>query len=897
MNSKTIELSKDRWLRVDELFDKAQRLERSEQAAYLDSACTDDAELRDYLLALLQINPAIDAKIENTIVETINLAFGEGDQHADEMKGEMIGPYRVERLLGTGGMGVVYLAERADEQFDQQVAIKLGRHRLVDPQTELRLRSERQILSDLDHPNIARLLDGGTTKDGVPYLVMEYIDGVRIDTYCDLHRLTVVERLRLFQTICAAVHSAHQNLVIHRDIKASNILVTDDGTPKLLDFGIAKLTDASGAATAGLTREGAVIMTPANAAPEQILGKTVTTATDIYALGLLLHNLLSGFRAYETDDLTPSEFARLVCQQDTTRPSQRLQQEKQIAQTSSDPCVSQTLEHIARDRRTSLERLQRRLRGDLDTIILNALRKEPERRYRSVSALADDIGLHLKWMPINARADSWRYRTSKFVRRHYAAVSASVLVIALLAAFAVLLSMQNRIVVKERDTAREVSRFLEDIFMAQDPAQARGTSITAEEILASGASRIQGDLTGRPEIQSALMGTIGRVYFNLGEYEPSREMLEQALQLRLQTDGESHASVAVAGNDLAETLIRLAEYERAEALLDRSLTINRQKTGANSADVAKNLFNLAELHLKTGELDEAEAFASSSIDIYTQFDSGYSIELAEAKNMLARILQVRGDLDRTEELLLEAIDIVTINEGPNHPLMAYYLQNLGVLQRSKGDLQAAEQTLDRAIEATRRILGDKHHLLAATLINKGTLLHSRGDYDNAERVMRDALALHIESRGAGHPMVAYDMTLLGMLLHDQSELSAAEDMLRRALVIYGEALDDEHQYTASALTELGAVLNSAGRLAEAQTLLERALQIREKDYPSDHELVAGTRAEYADTLSRLGRVDDAEVLLLQSIAALRDRPGRRQMRANEALTRLKESAGQTTTDQ
>ena len=420
MNSKTIELGKERWSRVEDMFEHARHLDLNEQDAYLETECADDEELRSYMLALLRSNPAIDNTIEKTIAETMNLAFGDEDPQADEMQGEMIGSYRVERLLGTGGMGIVYLAERADEQFDQQVAIKVGRHRLVDPQTKLRLQNERQILANLDHPNIARLFDGGTTGDGVPYLVMELIEGVRIDTYCDLHRLNIVERLRLFQIICAAVHYAHQNLVIHRDIKPSNILVTGDGTPKLLDFGIAKLTDPKGAATDGLTREGAVIMTPQNAAPEQILGKAITTATDVYALGLLLHNLLSGFRAYETDDVTPSEFARIVCQHDVTKPSLRLAHEGRAARAHGDSNELENLENIAADRSATLERLQRRLRGDLDTIILNALRKEPERRYRSASALADDIDLHLRSMPITARADSWRYRTGKFMRRHYA---------------------------------------------------------------------------------------------------------------------------------------------------------------------------------------------------------------------------------------------------------------------------------------------------------------------------------------------------------------------------------------------------------------------------------------------------------------------------------------------
>ena len=866
-----IEPGPDIWPRIEALFAAASRLDADGRAHYLQTECADDPLLRDYVSSLLAADPAIDATVQHTIAETISRAFTATE--TDSMKGETIGPYRVERLLGTGGMGVVYLAARADQQFEQQVAIKLGRHRLVDPQTESRLRKERQILADLDHPCIARLFDGGTTDQGVPYLVMEYIDGVRLDTYCDLHRLTVRQRLRLFQEICGAVHYAHQNLIIHRDIKAANILVTADGTPKLLDFGIAKLISPEGRELDNLTREGAAIMTPANAAPEQLLGRPVTTATDVYGLGLLLYRLLCGLRAFEADALSPREFALMVCEQAPVRPSQRLQQA---------PAASA----IASDRSTTSDRLQRALAGDLDTIVLSALRKDPARRYRSAAALAHDIDLHLRSMPIVARADSWRYRTGKFLRRHVAAVTASVLGLAVLAAFTVLLLIQNRVVIKERDTAREVSQFLEDIFMAQDPAQARGTSITAEELLATGADRIRSDLKDRPEIQATLMATIGRVYFGLGLYDASARMLEQALQLRLVSLGKSHPDVAAVQNDLAESLIRLPDYPRAEALLNEALAINRRHGGDRSPSVAKNLFNLAELHLKTSEHEAAEVFANASVDIYSQYMESHSIELAEAKNMLARILQVRGDLQRTETLLLEAIEIVSASEGPDHPLMAYYLQNLGVLQRSKGDLDAAEATLKRAVDVTRRVLGENHHLLAATLVNQGTLLHAKGDLVNAEIVLRDALDLHRKTRGENHPMVGYDMTVLGMLLHDKSDLAAAEMLLRGALSVYEESLDDNHQYTASALTALGAVLNSQGKLAEARTTLERAMAIRAQDYSSDHELYAATQAEYADTLTRLGLFDEAEPLLRQSLDALRDRPGRGRQRANEAFERL-----------
>ncbi len=866
MNSATIELSPERWARVETLFHEASALPEQERDAFLSTNCADDRPLLDYVRSLLTGSADMDATIERTIADTMLQAFERTPESG--IHGEMIGPYRVERLVGSGGMGMVYLAERADRHFEQQVAIKLGRHRLVDPQAESRFRNERQILADLDHPNIARLLDGGTTDDGIPYLVMEYIDGVRIDTYCDTQGLGLVERLSLFMTICTAVHHAHQNLIIHRDIKASNILVTDDGTPKLLDFGIAKLTDTQGAATAGLTREGAVILTPENAAPEQVLGNTVTTATDTYALGLLLYALLTGLRAYSiSDDTTPRDFARIVCEEELPLPSQRVSSE------------------------LGDEKLARRLRGDLDTIILNALRKDPARRYRSVTALSHDIELHLRSMPILARADSWGYRTGRFLRRHYAAVGVAAATIVMLASFTVALMVQNQRIAEERDTAREVSQFLEDIFMSQDPSRARGADVTAEEILAAGAKRIQADLQGRPEIQAALMGTIGRVYHSLGSYEPSIAMLEEALRLREQRYGRGHPMVAAARNDLAEPLIWRAEYSRAAELLREALEINRRNDDTSPA-VAKNLFNLAEVYLATGELADAEAYANDSIGLFETLGTDYGLELAEAKSLLARTLQIRGDLDTTETLLLEAIALVESIEGSDHPLVAYYLQNLGVLQRSKGDLDVAAVTLQRAVESTRRILGDRHDLLAAILVDQGMLQLMDGRHASAEQVIREALAISTENHGSVHPRVGYQRTILAMVLHDMRQYGAAEAELREALDVYSQALGPGSQYTASVLTELGAVLNSAGRPDDAVEMLQEALDIRVRDYPLDHELVAKTKAELANVYLALGRLNEAEGMLLESIQVLRNYPGRRQQRADAALKRYYEIADQ-----
>jgi tetratricopeptide (TPR) repeat protein len=610
----------------------------------------------------------------------------------------------------------------------------------------------------------------------------------------------------------------------------------------------------------------------------------VTTATDTYGLGLLLYQLLTGMRTHEMGDMTAGEFAHVVCTIDPVRPSQRLVQAAQAAKRSGDQSELRNIERITTDRCTSVDRLRRRLQGDLDTIVLNALRKEPERRYRSVNALADDIELHLDKRPIVARSDSWRYRTGKFLRRHYAAVAVSTIIVSMLIAFAIVASLQNQQITKERDAARQIARYLEDIFLAADPDQARGRTVTAVELLDTGASRIQSDLGSSPEIQAALMGTIGRAYFNLGETRPSIEMLEKSLALLVEIHGPDQPAVADASNQLASSYILTADYERARALLASALAINTATSGPQSLAVAGTRQNMAELYLARGELDNAEESVNRAIAIYERLAEGEGRQFADMKGLLARIMQQVGDFDRTESALTEAIEILENSEGGSHPSMAYYLQNLGVLQHSKGDYDAAERSLAQAVEATRRIFGDKHYLLAATLVDQGTLLHARGDYESARVSIHEALSLYIEIRGPEHPSVGYTKIHLGILLHDMGELGPAETELLDALRIYEQIEARNLQYTASVLTELGAVLNTGGRPVEARPLLERAMEIRQK-LPPGHELVAATRTEYADNLTRLGRLEEAGPLLYESYAVLRDKPGRRRDRVEAAIER------------
>ena len=510
----------DRWRQVNRVLDIALELPPEERKAFLNHACVGDPSLSVDVERLLHACDRAEHFLEQpapmfavSLLEDL-VADTETPSDVDIQ----VGPYRLVRELGHGGMGAVYLAERADDQFRQRVALKLIR-RGMDSQGIRRFMEERQILASLSHPSIARLLDGGITDDRLPYFAMEYVDGTPIDRYCDARRLSIVARLALFVGVCQTVQYAHRNLVVHRDLKPSNILVTADGQVKLLDFGIAKLL-TSQEATAGLTQPGLRLMTPQYASPEQVRGDSISTASDVYALGVLLYELLTGHYPYgRVSSLHDIEHA--VLQQQPVLPSAAVRRILE-RDAGSNPVTPALVSHA---RHCSVEKLVRALRGDLDTIILRAMSKEPERRYSTAEQLAEDIGRHLAGRPVTARRDTRRYRIQKFVQRHRFSVAAAGAFIVLLVVFSVITAVQSvRIraqaerLTLERNNAQHVTRFLTEMFNLSNPIEGKGHALRAREVLDSGAARIERELKNQPAVQAQLMTTVGEAYHGLGLY-------------------------------------------------------------------------------------------------------------------------------------------------------------------------------------------------------------------------------------------------------------------------------------------------------------------------------------------------------------------------------------------
>ena len=502
-------MTPERWQQVKCLLEAALERDPSERAALLDEACKADPALRREVESLIASHKQAGSFIESPALEAPTRILS--DTEGQSTVSPLVGSYKVIREIGHGGMGTVYLAARADDQYKKLVAIKLVRRGMDTESILSRFRHERQILASLDHPNIARLLEGGTTN-GLPYFVMEHIEGQPIDEYCDSRKLTTIERLKLFRTVCSAVHYAHQNLVVHRDLKPRNILVTADGTPKLLDFGIAKLLKPEMyAQTIAPTETMIRPMTPDYASPEQVKGQPVTTASDIYSLGVLLYELLTGHRPYRITSYTPQELERVICDQEPERPSTAVN--RTLAVKSADGATQKTIspETVSRNREGQPDKLQRRLRGDLDNIVLMALRKEPQRRYASAEQFSEDIRRHLEGLPVIARKDTFQYRASKFIRRNKIGVAVAVAFAVLMIGSIIAIALQSVRAARERDKAKQVSAFLTDIFKVSDPSEARGKTIKSgaancrkatgrslRQRAGSGAASLRSDDTTKP---------------------------------------------------------------------------------------------------------------------------------------------------------------------------------------------------------------------------------------------------------------------------------------------------------------------------------------------------------------------------------------------------------------
>jgi len=755
---------------MEAIFHRASGMPAAARPAFLDRICGTDSEMRSRVDRML----AEDAR-PSTRLGTPALAAVSADLACalDPRLGSQVGAYRIVARIAEGGMGVVYRAERADDQFKKTVAVKLVRRGMVDAEQLRRFRIERETLARLEHPNIARLLDGGVTPEGDPFLVMEYVEGEPIDTYCDRRRLSTSSRLELFRTVCSAVDHAHRNLVVHRDLKPRNILVTEDGTPKLLDFGIAKVLGPDlDAASSALTLRPA--LTPHYASPEQVRLEPVTTASDVYSLGVVLYELLTGRRPYRVTTGSVGEIERSVLETDPVRPSSVIWRFEDIAVGPDRPPA--TPEDVSRVRDGTPRRLSRRLQGDLDNIVLKAMRKEPHRRYASVAKLSEDLECYLTNRPVSARADTVVYRAAKFVRRRTTLVVASVLVALSLAAGIGGVALEARVAARERDAAESIASFLDKVLSSADPAR-KGPDYTVAAALDNAAARIDTELAGRPRVRVSLHGTVGRAYFALGLYGRAEKHLRAALDVhRASNDSEVDRYVGCV-NALASVLHARGAFAEAEELLTGALASALERHGERHATVAVTRNNLGAVIGRQGRIDEAERLFRQALGTRRSLFGPTHLEVAETLNNLAGIEKSRGRIDEAVDLMRDTLRIRRALLAPDHPLVFQSASNLAVMLGTRGDPAEAESLLREAVDRARRVLGRNHPDLISMVGNLGAILVARKRYKEAGPWLREAVRIGKRTLRPDNPRLVTARLRLGDFLIRVRQFGSAERLL------------------------------------------------------------------------------------------------------------------------
>ncbi len=780
-------MSSDRWRSARDLFDRALEIPAASRSSWLREHCGDDAALAGTVEALLTSDERAGAFMARLSVAPAPVREAED--------GRRIGPYRLLRKLAEGGMGSVYLAARADELSEREVVLKLIRQGMESAETRRRLRTERRILAALEHPNIARLYDGGTTEDNLPYFVMERVDGLPIDEHCEAHRLTFAQRLELFRDVCSAVHCAHQSLVVHRDLKPSNILVTATGVPKLLDFGIAKLLDSEACPEGAATLPWARWLTPDYASPEQVLGHRITTASDVYSLGVLLCKLLTGELPHRFQTLTVAEIERRLRQRPATRPSEL--RRRAIEKTDGDRC-----------------QWPRELTGDLDNIVLKALHGDPRRRYASAEQLAEDLLRLRDGFPVRARPDHPLYRLRKFLHRQRAAVAVGAGFVALLIAGILALAVQSTRIARERDQLRAVVSFVKDVFNVA----AEKEELTVRQAVDRSTVILDRRLRAQPEVRATLLDTTGAIYLNLWAIEPALAQLQQAVELRRRLYGDASLKTAESLSSLGLALAFSGELEEGEAKARQALELYSHELGERHPRVVRPLNNLVTLLCYKSDFKAAAEPSIEALALARELSPEDSEELVTAVGNRALALTKTGELAEAVALYREALELYRRYRGEEHPAVALVLNNLAAVLRRQGHLDEAEDFYLHALELMERLFGEGHSRLSLPLNNLASLQLEKGDVESAVASYRAVQGQVLGSQGPGS--VGYLVTSVGLAsaLTAAGDPRSAEILLRSNLERWRAELGSSW-FVAYAESALGASLTALGRFAEAERLL------------------------------------------------------------------------------
>jgi len=830
----------------------------TERSSALDRLCRDDAEVRKVLEALLELETRANAPMDSESTVAVDL-----------QPAHQIDRYHLLEKVGEGGMGEVWLAEQK-EPVRRRVALKVVKAGMNTREVIARFRSERQALALMDHAAIAKVFDAGSTPQGTPYFVMEYVAGVPITAYCDTHKLSTRARLELFMHVCDGVEHAHQKAIIHRDLKPSNILVTEvdsRAAPKIIDFGVAKALTQRLTADTVFTRAGALVGTPEYMSPEQALssGEDIDTRTDVYSLGLILYELLVGVPPIELGKIAYEEFQRRLREQEPPKPSVKIR--------TQDPAKSSEL---ARQRQQEPRALAKQMRGDLDSIALKALEKDRSRRYSSVSDLAADIARYLHNEAVLAVPPSVAYRARKFARRYRAALATT-------AAFGLVLLLAGGVSIRqsiranrEAAVAQAVNDFLQNDLLAQasaatqsGPSARPDPDLKVRTALDRAAVRIAGKFDSAPEVEAAIRDTIGQTYMDLGLYPEARTQLERAVELRRRALGAKNPKTLHSLVSVGRTAQLQGKYADAETLFGGALESQRRVLGPEHPDTLASMNYLGNTYMRQGNYAQAEALLSQTLEIERRVLGPEDPDTLASVNSLASTYLLQGNYAQAEALFSQSLEIKRRVLGPDHPDTLGSMNNLGITYQQQGKYAQAEELYSQSLEIKRRVLGPEHPVTLGSMNNLGFIYTRQGKYAQAEVLLSQTVEIRRRLLGPDHPDTLASMNNLGDTYTQQGKYAQAEALLSQTLEIERRVLGPEHPLTQASMNYLALVNGAGGKYAQAEVLFSQTLEIRRRLKGSEHPDSLETLSGWASVHQRQGKYGEAETYAAQALTGRR----------------------------